>query len=74
MSKFAYPRMLICMRIPARVAPRMRIHMRTPVPEDLWMRIHMRIPVSKYSQMWTLLRENKLLFQFIQLFTDLLVL
>ena len=30
MSKFAYPRMRIRMRIPAREAPRMRIHMRIP--------------------------------------------
>ena len=33
MSKFAYPRMQIRTRIPAREAPGMRIHMRMPVQE-----------------------------------------
>ena len=47
MSKFAYPRMRIRMRIPASEAPRMRIHMRMPVQEDP----RMRIPVSRYPRM-----------------------
>ena len=42
MSKFAYPRMRIRMRIPAR--------------EATWMRIHMRIPVSTYPRMRTRMR------------------
>ena len=46
MSKFAYPRMRIRIRMPAREAPRMRIHMRMPVQER--MRIHMRISVRIY--------------------------
>ena len=51
MSKFAYPRMRIRMRIPAREAPWMRIHMRMPVREDPRMRIHVRIPVSRCPRM-----------------------
>ena len=53
MSKFAYPRMRIRMRIPAREAPQMRIHMRMPVQEHPRMRIHMQIPVSRYPRMRT---------------------
>ena len=56
MSKFAYPRKRIRMRIPAREAPRMRIHMRMPVHENPRMRIHMRIPVSRYPRMWVHMR------------------
>ena len=51
MSKFAYPRMWIRIRIPAREALRMRIHIRMLVQEDPRMRIHMRIPVSRYPRM-----------------------
>ena len=47
MSKFAYPRMQIRMRITALEAPRMRIHMRMPVQEDP----RTRIPVSRYPWM-----------------------
>ena len=56
MSKFAYPRMQIRMRIPASEAPRMRIHMRMPVSRYPRMRTRMRIFVtylnnSSYCQM-----------------------
>ena len=57
MSKLAYPRIRIRMRIPAREAPRMSVHMRIPVQEDPRMRIpvsrypRMRIPVSRYPRM-----------------------
>ena len=52
MSKFAYPRMRIRMRIPSREAPWMRIHMEMPGQEDPWM----RIPVSRYPRMRTRMR------------------
>ena len=56
MSKFAYPRMRIRIRIPVHEVQRMRIHMRMPVQEDPRMRIHMRIPVSIYPWMGTRMR------------------
>ena len=46
MSKFAYPRMRIRMRIPAREAPRMRMHMRIPVSRYPRMRTRMQIFVT----------------------------
>ena len=52
MSKFAYSRMWIRMRIPVHEAPRMRIHMQMPVQEDPWM----RIPVSRHLQIQTRMR------------------
>ena len=42
MSKFAYPRMRIRMRIPAREAQRMRTHMRMPASRYPRMRTRMR--------------------------------
>ena len=56
MSKFAYPRMRICMRIPEREAQGMRMYMRIQVQEDPWLRIHMRIKVSRYPRMRTRMR------------------
>ena len=46
MSKFAYPRMRIHMRIPEREAPRKLIHMRIPVSRYPRMRTRMRIFVT----------------------------
>ena len=46
MSKFAYPRLRIRMRIPAREAPLMRIQMRIPVSSYPRMRQRMRIFVT----------------------------
>ena len=61
MSKFACPRMQICMQIPVCDALRMRIYIRMPVQEDPQIRKHKRIPVSRYPRMRIFVTEYRLL-------------
>ena len=63
MTKFAYPRMRIRMRIPAREAPRMRIHMRIPVSRYPRMRKRMRIFVTYLNMSQVIAKWELLLLQ-----------
>ena len=60
MSKFAYPRMRIRMRMPVQEAPRMRLHMIIPVSRYPWIRRRMRIFVTFNGIGWW--KKNHLLF------------